>query len=118
MTGILDRFVSAFEAHDLIFHGIPHPVPNVFRPKNTGPDICVFVYIPFCTIKLREHYARPVLRSGAWGLDMGVRNEWYASFLRSLFRVETNVSTPRGPIVHVWVSQSKTYLYPHKEDRG
>jgi len=80
MAGLLDKFMSAFEAYNPILHDLSRPVADVFGLKNLGPHFDVFVY-SFVLFNFANIVFVPVLSKIFFnrvygGLDSRTRSKW------------------------------------------
>jgi len=84
MAELLDKFASAYEAYNPLFHDLSHPVADVFGLKNLGPHFDTFVYsfilFNFANIVLVPGLSTLLFNRIYGALDAKVRNKWYAIF--------------------------------------
>jgi len=117
MAGLLDKFASAFEAYNHLFHDLSRPVADVFGLRNLGPHFDVFVYsfmlFNFANIVLVPGLSMLFFNRTYGSLDAKVRNKWYVTFPLTPFprrssihpsSGRTNVSIFCGHVVRIWVS--------------
>lgn len=113
MTGLLDGFVSVFEACNTIFHDLSRPVEDVFGLKNLGRHFDVFVYsfalFNFANIVLVPGFSRLFFDQAYGALDVRARNKWYVTFFPNPLPRRDNISRKR--IAHVWVWFCEADLY-------
>jgi len=80
MAALLDKFNSAYEAYNPLFHELSRPVADVFGLKNLGPHFDVFVY-SFILFNFANLVLVPGLSTLFFGrvygsLDVRARNKW------------------------------------------